>query len=119
MFKELFAHRIPYLGDAIFMLVVTLLLISGLNITFIIILLILMPFLVIEKTAIITAHRFSSVADCDEILYMQDGEIIERGTFEELMALDGSFAHVYRVQQKQQASTIYSILKKDGGENHG
>lgn len=73
-----------------------------------------------EKTLIITAHRFSSVADCDEILYMQDGEIIERGTFEELMALDGSFAHVYRVQQEQQASTIdYSILKKDGGENHG
>lgn len=72
------------------------------------------------KTLIITAHRFSSVADCDEILYMQDGEIIERGTFEELMALDGSFAHVYRVQQEQQASTIdYSILKKDGGENHG
>lgn len=73
-----------------------------------------------EKTLIITAHRFSSVADCDEILYMQDGEITERGTFEELMALDGSFAHVYRVQQEQQTGTIdYSILKKDGGENHG
>lgn len=73
-----------------------------------------------EKTLIITAHRFSSVADCDEILYMQDGEIIERGTFEELMDLDGSFAHVYRVQQEQQASTIdYDNLKQDGGENHG
>ncbi|MBQ6788337.1 MAG: ABC transporter ATP-binding protein [Lachnospiraceae bacterium] len=73
-----------------------------------------------EKTLIITAHRFSSVADCDEILYMQDGEIIERGTFEELMALRGSFAHVYRVQQEQQESTIdYDNLKKDGGENHG
>ncbi len=73
-----------------------------------------------EKTLIITAHRFSSVADCDEILYMQDGEIIERGTFEELMALGGSFAHVYRVQQEQQASAInYDKLKQDGGENHG
>lgn len=73
-----------------------------------------------EKTLIITAHRFSSVADCDEILYMQDGEIIERGTFRELMDLGGSFAHVYHVQQEQQAGTIdYNNLKKDGGENHG
>lgn len=73
-----------------------------------------------EKTLIITAHRFSSVADCDEILYMQDGEIVERGTFEELMALGGSFAHVYQVQQEQQASTIdYDSLTKEGGENRG
>lgn len=55
-----------------------------------------------EKTVIITAHRLSSVVECDEILYMQDGEIIERGTFEELMALNGNFANVYNVQIKQQ-----------------
>ncbi len=73
-----------------------------------------------EKTVIITAHRFSSVADCDEILYMQDGEIIERGTFNELMALGGSFAHVYHVQQEQQASTVdYDNLGRKGGEERG
>lgn len=59
-----------------------------------------------EKTVIITAHRFSSVVDCDEILYMKDGEITERGTFRELMQLGGSFAHVYSVQQEQQAELI-------------
>lgn len=59
-----------------------------------------------EKTVIITAHRFSSVVDCDEILYMKDGEITERGTFRELMQLGGSFAHVYSVQQAQQAELI-------------
>ena len=70
-----------------------------------------------EKTVIITAHRFSSVVDCDEILYMQDGVITERGTFKELMALGGSFAHVYNVQQEQQASTIdYDNLAKEGGK---
>lgn len=73
-----------------------------------------------EKTVIITAHRFSSVVDCDEILYMKDGEITERGTFKELMALGGSFAHVYNVQQEQQAGTIdYDSLAAAGGENHG
>ena len=65
-----------------------------------------------EKTLIITAHRFSSVVDCDEILYMKDGQITERGSFEELMRQNGSFAHVYRVQQQQQAEVI-------GGENNG
>lgn len=59
-----------------------------------------------EKTLIITAHRFSSVVDCDEILYMKDGKITERGTFRELMELGGSFAHVYSVQQEQQAGLI-------------
>lgn len=73
-----------------------------------------------EKTVIITAHRFSSVVDCDEILYMKDGKITERGTFKELMALGGSFAHVYNVQQEQQAGTIdYNSLAAAGGENLG
>lgn len=63
-----------------------------------------------EKTVIITAHRFSSVVDCDEILYMRDGKIAERGTFKELMELDGSFAYVYNVQQKQQSETISSSV---------
>lgn len=68
-----------------------------------------------EKTVIITAHRFSSVVDCDEILYMKDGEITERGTFNELMALGGSFAHVYNVQQEQQESILaYDNLAEAG-----
>lgn len=60
-----------------------------------------------EKTLIITAHRFSSVVDCDEILYMKDGAVTERGTFRELMELGGSFAHVYRVQQEEQADEVF------------
>lgn len=73
-----------------------------------------------EKTVIITAHRFSSVVDCDEILYMKDGEITERGTFKELMELGGSFAHVYHVQQEQQASTIdEDRFAKIGGRSNG
>ena len=51
-----------------------------------------------ERTLLIAAHRVSSIADCDEILYMQDGEIIERGTFEELIAMNGIFAEIYRMQ---------------------
>lgn len=52
-----------------------------------------------DRTIIISAHRLSSVVDCDEILYMCDGKIVERGTFDELMALNGHFAKVYRIQE--------------------
>lgn len=51
-----------------------------------------------DKTLIIAAHRVTSVVDCDEILYLQDGEIIERGTFDEMMALNGRFASIYNMQ---------------------
>lgn len=51
-----------------------------------------------EKTLLISAHRMTSVADCDEIIYLMDGRIIERGSFEELMKLNGHFAAVYNAQ---------------------
>ena len=59
-----------------------------------------------DKTLLISAHRLSSVVDCDEILYLLDGEIVERGTFDELMELDGHFASVYRIQQAQRKSVV-------------
>lgn len=67
-----------------------------------------------QKTMIISAHRLSSVVGCDEILYMQDGEIRERGSFEELMALNGNFAKVYRIQKMQESEVVdYDHLKKE------
>ncbi len=72
-----------------------------------------------DKTLIITAHRFSSVEKCDEILYMQDGEIIERGSFEELMELNGKFAHTYNVQYERQKGLIDEDSIPKGGENNG
>ena len=59
-----------------------------------------------DKTVLISAHRLSSVAHCDEILFMQDGMIVERGTFDELMALNGHFADVYNVQETQKKTVV-------------
>ena len=71
-----------------------------------------------DRTVIITAHRLSSVVDCDEIIYMRDGKISERGSFEELMALDGDFAHVYNIQQAQRQSVMdYDSLATKSGVN--
>lgn len=59
-----------------------------------------------NKTIFISAHRMSSVIDCDEIIYMQNGRIVERGTFAELMKLEGHFANVYKIQEAQRKSVI-------------
>lgn len=59
-----------------------------------------------HKTILISAHRMSSVVDCDEIIYMQDGRIVERGAFEELIKLGGHFAKVYQIQDTQNKSVI-------------
>ncbi len=71
-----------------------------------------------EKTVIITAHRMSSVVDCDEIIYLKDGVITERGTFSELMALKGDFAEVYNIQQAQRQQVVdFDAMTAEGGVN--
>ena len=52
-----------------------------------------------DKTTIITAHRLSAVVHADMILVLQNGQIIERGTHDDLLALDGWYAQTYQSQQ--------------------
>lgn len=51
------------------------------------------------KTAIIIAHRLSTIRNADRIIFMQQGEILECGTHQELMSLNGQYAQFYRIQQ--------------------
>ena len=52
-----------------------------------------------DKTTIITAHRLSAVVHADLILVLQNGQIIERGTHDDLLAMDGWYAQTYQSQQ--------------------
>ena len=52
-----------------------------------------------DKTTIIAAHRISSVMNADEIIVFDDGQIKERGTHAELLALNGWYARMYAQQQ--------------------
>ena len=52
-----------------------------------------------DKTTIITAHRLSAVVHADLILVLQNGQIIERGNHEDLLAMDGWYAQTYQSQQ--------------------
>lgn len=51
-----------------------------------------------DRTSFVIAHRLSTVRDADQILVVQDGEISERGTHDELRELDGFYEHLYTSQ---------------------
>jgi ATP-binding cassette subfamily B protein len=58
-----------------------------------------------NKTALVIAHRLSTVVEAHEILVMDAGRIIERGTHQALLALGGRYAGMWSLQQQEQAET--------------
>jgi ATP-binding cassette subfamily B protein len=56
------------------------------------------------RTALVIAHRLSTVVDADQILVLDHGRIVERGTHQELLASDAIYAGMWALQQREDAA---------------
>ncbi|MFN4291406.1 MAG: ABCB family ABC transporter ATP-binding protein/permease [Permianibacter sp.] len=65
----------------------------------------------VGRTTLVIAHRLSTVMNADEILVLDHGQIIERGTHTELLAKDGHYAAMWRLQQ--QAAEVGDVQTVD------
>ncbi len=56
-----------------------------------------------KTTTLVIAHRLSTIIDADQILVMDKGRIVERGSHRELLEQDGLYAHLWTLQQEERA----------------
>jgi ATP-binding cassette subfamily B protein len=55
-----------------------------------------------NRTTLTIAHRLSTIADADQILVMDHGRIIERGTHQQLLAMNSNYARMWKLQRQQE-----------------
>ncbi|MGV3492353.1 MAG: ABCB family ABC transporter ATP-binding protein/permease [Ramlibacter sp.] len=63
-----------------------------------------------DKTALVIAHRLSTVVDAHQILVMEAGRIIERGTHQELLARRGRYADMWALQRSAEGESFSDVM---------
>ena len=71
------------------------------------------------RTSFVVAHRLSTIKNADQILVLKDGEIIERGTFNELLDQKGFFYDLYMSQFRRQEQVVAATKPSGNGQSAG
>jgi ATP-binding cassette, subfamily B, heavy metal transporter len=69
-----------------------------------------------NRTTLVIAHRLSTIADAAQILVLEHGRIIERGTHPQLLAANGAYAQMWERQQARPDEVEDSPLADSSGE---
>lgn len=59
-----------------------------------------------ERSLIVISHRLSALSDCDTILVLQQGQLVETGSHEQLLATDGWYSRMWTYQQMEEATDV-------------
>jgi ATP-binding cassette, subfamily B, bacterial len=62
-----------------------------------------------QRTSLVIAHRLSTVREADQILVVDDGRIVERGTHDQLLRAGGLYAELYRTQFAGQSTDVTTV----------
>ena len=68
------------------------------------------------RTSFVIAHRLSTIRNADQVLVVEDGEIVERGKHDELLARRGAYYELYMKQFRRQEQTTTSARENDLGK---
>lgn len=56
--------------------------------------------LMVGRTSFVIAHRLSTIKNADKIMVLEKGQLVEQGSHDELMAMNGLYAHLYQIQYR-------------------
>ena len=65
-----------------------------------------------DRTTLMIAHRLSTIVDADQILVMEHGRIVERGSFRELIAMNGRFSEMWALQQQEEQKEAPAVASR-------